>query len=338
MKEQLLEMLLTEISVSGEEFALQDKLKDAMQPYVDSAETDAIGNGVYIIEGTGGKKILLSAHLDEIGLMITGASEEGFLKVTRAGGICPKTYPGQGVQIQTEHGPVYGSVVMNADAMKREDFADKDLLIDIGAVSKEEALQTVGIGDVAAPDANIRELLNGRIRARGLDDKTGVYTVMEALKRVKELGSTNTVLAAASAGEETSKHGARWIAERMQPDEAIIVDVTYTCDYDGMRNAQWGEILLGKGPALCINPICDKRMNRELMKIAEEEHIPYQIEVSAGRSCTDADEIHFAGKGIPTALVSVPLRYMHTPAEVADRQDLENTIRLLSAYLTRTGR
>ena len=335
MKQQLLEMLLKEMSVSGEEFTLQNRLKEVMQPFADSCELDAVGNGIYTIEGKGGKKILLCAHLDEIGLMVTGATSDGFLKVTNVGGIRAKTYPGQGVQIQTGQGLVYGSVVIDAEAMKKEDFAAKDLLIDIGALSKEEALQAVRIGDVAVPDAQIRELMNGRIRARGLDDKTGVYTIMEALKRAKEQGCVNTVLAAASAGEETSKHGARWIAERTQPDEAIIVDVTYTSDYDGMRSAEWGEVTLGGGPALYINPISDKRMNRELMQIAEEEGIPYQIEVSAGRSCTDADEIHFAGRGIPSVLVSIPLRYMHSPAEMADGQDLENTVRLLTAYLIR---
>lgn len=333
MEQKLLEMLLNEMSVSGDEFGLQDKLEAYMKPFVDGCERDAIGDGVYTISGSGGRKILMTSHIDEIGLMVTGATAEGFLKVTASGGIQSRTYPGHSVQIKTKNGIVYGSVVLDSAALKGENFSVKDLLIDIGASTKEEALSRVRIGDTAAPDSVIRELMGGRILARGLDDKTGVYVIMEALKRVKEHGSVNTVSAAATAGEETSKHGARWVAERSCPDEAIVVDVTYTSDYEGMRSAEWGEVFLGKGPVLCINPICDKKMNQTLMEIAEQEGIPYQIEVSGGRSCTDADEIHFAGNGVPVALVSIPLRYMHSPAEVADSRDLEYTVRLLEAYL-----
>ncbi|MDD7388453.1 MAG: M20/M25/M40 family metallo-hydrolase [Lachnospiraceae bacterium] len=366
MEQNLLEMLLNTDSVSGEEFALQDQLEAHMKPFADSCERDAVGDGIYTVNGkepdngrtsdngkesdnggrsnnggsagnsagTGGRTILLAAHIDEIGLMVTGATEDGFLRVINAGVIRTRTYPGHGVKIRTENGILYGSVVMNPDAFKNGDMEAKHLLIDIGALSKEEALSNVRPGDTVVFDASIRHLQNGRIRARGLDDKTGVYTIMEALKRVREQGSVNTVMAAATAGEEISKHGARWVAERKRPDEAIIVDVTYTSDYDGMRDAEWGEVSLGKGPALCVNAICDKKMNRKLMKIAEQEGIPYQLEISSGKTCTDADEIHFAADGIPTALVSIPLRYMHTPAETADLQDLENTIRLLTAYLT----
>lgn len=333
MEQNLLEMLLSGMSVSGEEFGLQDKLEAHMTAVTDKVERDSIGDGVYIVNGTGGKRILLSAHIDEIGLMITGATAQGYLRVTNAGGIQARTYPGHGVQIQTEQGVIFGGVVIDAKTLKKEDFSVKDLLIDIGASSKEEALKLVRIGDTAVPDAGLRRLAGGRIMARGLDDKSGVYVIMEALKRIGAQGGPNTVLAAATVGEEIGKHGASWAAARTCPDEAIIVDVTYTSDYPGVEHAEWGEIALGKGPAICINPICDKRMTRRLMEIAEREGIPYQTEVSGGRSCTDADEIHISGAGIPVALVSVPLRYMHSPAEVADEKDLENVVRLLQAYL-----
>lgn len=358
MEQNLLEMLLSTDSVSGEEFSLQDKLEEHMKPFVDSCERDAVGDGIYTVDGKekadegkgdagkavggkgdggteGGRTILLAAHIDEIGLMITGATADGFLKVINVGGIRPRTYPGHGVKIRTENGILYGSVVMNPQAFKDGEMEGKHLLIDIGAVSKEDALSMVRPGDTAVFDAQIRSMQNGRIRARGLDDKSGVYAIMETLKRVGQQGSVNTVMAAATAGEENSKHGARWVAQRKKPDEAIIVDVTYTSDYDGMRDAEWGEVSLGKGPVLCINSICDKKMNRSLMKIAEQEGIPCQLEVSSGRSCTDADEIHFAADGIPVALVSIPLRYMHTPAEVIALADVKATGDLLAAYLRR---
>lgn len=337
MKQELLELLLSQASVSGEEFALQDRLETYVKERIKGAECvrDRIGDGIYTVcAGKSGKKILLSAHIDEIGLAVTTATSDGFLKVTNVGGVTALTYPGHSVAIHTDNGIVYGSVAADGDAMKKEGFSAKDLRIDIGAATKEEALSLVSPGDTVVQDTSVRELANGRVSARGLDDKTGVYVMIEALRRAAE-ETVNDLYAAATAGEETSKHGARWAAERIQPDEALIVDVTFTSDYDGMRDAEWGEISLGGGPAICINPICDKEMTRRLREIAEEKQIPYQIEVSAGKSCTDADEIHFAGLGIPVALVSVPLRYMHSPAEVADTKDLEWCIQLLAEYMKR---
>lgn len=335
MKQELLELLLTQASVSGNEFALQDSLEAYVKEHVKGVECirDRIGDGIYkVCPGKGGKKILLSAHIDEIGLAVTSATEDGFLRVTNAGGVKALTYPGHSVAIHTKRGVVYGSVVLDGEAMKKENFSVKDLRIDIGAATKEEALSLVSPGDTIVQDTAVRELAGGRVSARGLDDKTGVYVIIEALRRAAE-ETSNDLYAVATAGEETSKHGARWAAERIQPDEALIVDVTYTSDYDGMKDAEWGEISLGGGPAIGINPICDKEMTEKLREIAEKNEIPYQIEVSTGKSCTDADEIHFAGLGIPVALVSVPLRYMHSPAEVADTKDLEWCARLLAEYI-----
>ena len=332
MSQDLLKTLLEVPSVSGDEFAVQEVLKEHMGCFPE-IQTDSIGDSAYILEGLGEKRILMTSHIDEIGLLVTGATGDGFLKVTNSGGFAAKLYAGHGVRINTEKGVVYGSVVVTSKMLKDSEFSVSDVLIDIGAKTKDEALTYVHLGDSVVFDTNIRELMNGRISARGLDDKSGVYVVMETMKRMRERQHKATLIGAGTVGEETSKHGASWVANRVEPTEAIVVDVTYTSDYNGMRDAEWGEVELGKGPVLCINPICDRKINRKLMKLAEERGIPYQVEVSGGRSCTDADEIHIAGKGVPVALVSIPLRYMHSPAEVADRKDLENAIELLTAYL-----
>lgn len=332
MSEDLLKTLLEVPSVSGDEFAIQKVLKEHMG-YFPEVETDSIGDSAYILHGVGEKRILMTSHIDEIGLLVTGATGDGFLKVTNSGGFAAKLYAGHAVQIRTENGTVYGSVVVTSKMLKDSEFSVSDVLIDIGAKTKEEALSHVRLGDSVVFDTNIRPLLNNRISARGLDDKSGVYVVMETMKRMREKQHQATIIGAGTVGEETSKHGAGWVASRVEPTEAIVVDVTYTSDYDGMRDAEWGEVELGKGPVLCINPICDREINQKLMELAKEKGIPYQVEVSGGRSCTDADEIHMVGKGVPVALVSIPLRYMHSPAEVADRKDLENAIELLTAYL-----
>ena len=338
MEQSLLELLLSEPSVSGDEFCLQDRLEEYMRKRNKEVRCtrDKIGNSVYEIGPkvqNGQKKILLAAHIDEIGLMVTAATEDGFLKVTNAGGIKASGYIGHSVAIRTKNGTIYGSVTADGDPGVKKDISARNLLVDIGASTKEEALKVVSIGDTVEQDSCTRELIDDRILARGLDDKSGVYVVLETLCRIAGEGSNNFLSAAATVGEETTKHGARWVAEQEMPDEAIIVDVTYTSDYPEMRQAEWGEVVLGGGPAICINPICDKKMTQRLFTLAKEKGIPCQPEVSGGRSCTDADEIHFSGKGIPVALVSIPLRYMHSPAEVADRKDLEWCVQLLKEYV-----
>ena len=333
MNKELLELLLSITSVSGNEFKIQDALSEHMAEYVDKIEKDSIGDGVYTLEGTGKSRILMTAHCDEIGLLVSSVTSDGYLKVTSAGGFNARLYPGHGVKIATAGGTVYGSVGYTSENLKKTDFADYNLLVDIGASTKEEALSLVELGDPVVFDSTPRYLFNDRVKARGLDDKSGVFTLMETLKRLKKKEHKATVSMAATVGEEMCLHGAGWAAKRTDPTEAIIVDVTYTSDYDGMRDAKWGEIELGKGPALCINPICDKRMNQKLMKLAKELDIPFQTEVSGGRTCTDADRIHMENLGIPVALVSIPLRYMHSPAEIADFKDIENAIRLLEAYV-----
>ncbi|WP_461812517.1 M20/M25/M40 family metallo-hydrolase [Faecalimonas sp.] len=332
MRENLLQTLLEVPSVSGDEFSVRKVLKEYMG---DSFEenTDSIGDSIYFLDGFGEKRILMTAHIDEIGLLVTGATENGFLKVTNAGGFNAKLYVGHGVKICTANGEVYGSVVVHSNMLKNNEFTATDILIDIGAKTKEEAFSKVQLGNAVVFDTHIRQLMNDRVSARGLDDKSGVYVVMETLKRMREKQHKATIIGAGTVGEETSQHGAVWVANRVKPTEAIVVDVTYTSDYEGMTNAKWGEVELGKGPVLCINPICDKKINQKLMELAKEKGIPYQVEVSGERSCTDADEIHIVGKGVPVVLVSIPLRYMHSPAEVVDKKDLEYTVELLTAYL-----
>lgn len=333
MNKELLELLLSITSVSGNEFKIQEALEEHMKGYADKIDKDSIGDSVYTLEGNGKSRILMTAHCDEIGLLVSSVTSEGYLKVTSAGGFSAKLYPGHGVNIDTQNGTVYGSVVYTPDALKKTEFSDADLQIDIGASTKEEALSQIELGDPVVFDSTPRYLFNNRVKARGLDDKSGVFSLMETLKRLKDKEHKATVCMAATVGEEMCLHGAGWAAKRTDPTEAIIVDVTFTSDYEGMKSAKWGEIELGKGPALCINPICDRRMNQKLMKLARELDIPFQVEVNGGRTCTDADRIHMENLGIPVALVSIPLRYMHSPAEIADFSDIENTIRLLEAYV-----
>lgn len=345
MNDQFLTDLLNQISVSGREEPVQDVVKRHMKEYADCILDDAMGNVICVLNPKSPRKIMLSAHADEIGLVISHITENGRLQVIERGAIIPSTYPGQQVQILTAQGIIYGVVEGRRGTFAKQDLSAVDFLIDIGAKSREEALEKVELGNPIVVDTQIRQLLNGRFTARALDDRLGVYIIMEALKRVrersesgkkecKEMRCTAGIYAASTTGEETTKTGAYWTSSRIQPDLAVVVDVTYCSDYSGMNPAEAGEIELGKGPVLCDSPITAKGLNQKMKECAARIGVPLQMEMTSRLTHTDGDQIHFSNQGVPTVFVSIPLRYMHTPAEVADAMDVENCIKLIAEFIS----
>lgn len=202
---------------------------------------------------------------------------------------------------------------------------------------QSETMAHVACGDPVSFDTDYRELLNDRLCARGLDDRLGGYIILEAAKKAKERGCTCGIYAATTVGEELTKHGAAWCASRIAPTLAIVLDVTYTSDYEGTRAIENGEILLGGGPVFLHNSFSHKMMVERLEKAARNVHIKYQWENGCGRTCTDADAIHMAGRGIPTTVMSIPLRYMHNPAEVCSMEDVQGCIDVLAEFLCGIG-
>ena len=178
-------------------------------------------------------------------------------------------------------------------------------------------------------------MLNGALAARAIDDRAGAFIVLEALKRARERGCKVGVYAASTVGEETTGRGARWAGAQVNANVAIAVDVTYCTDVPGTHPEESGKICLDKGPVLCNGSMSCIKVNELLKACAAEENIPYQMETFIGRTCTDADTIHLGGTNTATALVSLPLRYMHSPAEVCTLQDIENCIELIAAFLCR---
>lgn len=333
INEEFLIDILSQISVSGYEEELQQTLISHMNNCVDRIDTDDIGDTICIINPSSDTKILITAHADEIGLMVTNITEQGALQVVRRGGIIPHTYPGQQVKVVGKDGVIYGAVEESRDLYKKKNLNEADFLIDIGTDSKEETLSLVELGAPVVLDTYIRKMQNNRFTARALDDRLGVFIIMEALKKAKRRGCTKGVYCGATVGEETTKNGAYWTSTRIEPDVAIIVDVTYTSDCYGTKDGDTGSVKLGQGPVLCNSPIVVKKYNEQLKQCAKKAGIPIQIEAASNLTYTDADKIHFAGKGIPTVLVSIPLRYMHSPAEVADMRDVENCINLIAEFL-----
>ncbi len=325
--------ILSQISVSGYEEPVQEVVKEYMSIVADKIKTDEMGNVVCIANPESPVKIMLSAHADEIGLMVTRITEDGRIQAIERGGIIPETYPGQRVQICTENGVIYGVVEGYRKLFQKEGLKASDFLIDIGASTKEEAQKYVSPGNPIVLDSAIRELINDRITARALDDRIGVFIIMEALKRAKEKGCKAGVYAAATVGEETTKTGAYWTSTRINPSLAIVVDVTYCSDCSGMNPAEMGDVVLGGGPVLCNSPIVAKKLNQKMEECAAKIGIKTQREAASRLSYTDGDQIHFSNQGVPIVLVSIPLRYMHAPGEVADMRDVEGCIELLAEFL-----
>jgi endoglucanase len=169
--------------------------------------------------------------------------------------------------------------------------------------------------------------------ARGIDDRGGAFIVLEALKKAKQMGCKIGVYAATTVGEETTGRGAYWAASQVKPQVAIAVDVTYAQDYPGTDPAESGDVKLGGGPVICNGSMANRKVNELLKKCARENDIPYQVESFLGKTYTDADTMHFTGDGVVTALVSLPLRYMHSPSEVCQIKDVENAVNLLAHFL-----
>jgi len=328
-KEFLYEMLDT-MSVSGNEIGLQKKVIAHMQPYADEIRTDYTGNVISVLNPDADFKVLLAGHIDEIGLIVTHIRGDGLLKVAKAGGIRPSVYPGHQVIIGEKK--IHGVVILN-EAMTKGDIKDKDLYIDIGAKDAEDARQYVEEGDPVHLNTYHLSLQNDLLCARAIDDRGGAFIVLEALKKAKEMGCQIGVYAATTVGEETTMRGAYWAASKVRPDVAIAVDVTYAQDYPGTDPAESGDVKLGAGPVICNSSIANRKVNDLLKKCAKENDIPYQVESFLGRTGTDADKMHQSAEGVITALLSLPLRYMHSPSEVCHFKDIEHAINLLATFL-----
>lgn len=333
MNKEFLEKMLGAISVSGYEEPVQEIVEAEMKLYADECRKDDMNNLVCVLNPESKRRIMLSAHADEIGLMVSNITDQGGLQVITRGGIVPSTYPGQAVQLQTKNGVIYGVVEAYRELFDKTELKVKEFVIDIGAKTKEEAQSLVELGTPIVPDARMHELAGGRFTARALDDRIGVFIIMEALKLAKEKGTEEGVYAASTTGEETTKTGAYWTSSRIKPDLAVVVDVTYTSDCLGMDPAEMGTVELGKGPVLCNSPIVSKQLNKKMADCAKKAGIEIQIEAASRLSYTDGDQIHFSNDGVPIVLVSIPLRYMHMPNEVADRTDVENCIKLIAEFL-----
>jgi putative aminopeptidase FrvX len=303
---------------------------------------DTLGSSLARVPGTaGGPRLAVVGHIDEIGLIVTHVSDEGFLHFIGVGGWDAQILVGQRVELATRGGRVPGVIGKKPIHLLKEDDRKKvaeikDLHIDVGAKDGDEARELVRIGDVAVIAGEPVELPNGRLASRSLDNRLGAYVALEAARLVaQDGGAPGEVVAVAPVQEEITFAGARTTAYALNPDVAVVVDVTHATDAPGIDAKEIGKHELGSGPVIERGSIISPTVFELLHDTAEAEGIPFTIAASARATGTDADAVHISRAGIPTGVVSIPLRYMHSPVELVQLDDVEATAKLIAAFARR---
>jgi len=296
---------------------------------------DAYGNVFATFRPGGRPRVMLAGHIDEIGLLVSYVDEHGFLYVRPVGGWDPMQLIGQRVRVLGHGGDVVGVIgkkaihLMSAEDRRKVPMME-DLWIDIGASSEEEARALVRPGDSAVIEQPFIELLNGRVASRAIDNRIGAFVALEAARRA---GGDAEVVAVATVQEEIGGVGARAAAFALEPDVAIAIDVTHATDTPGLEKKIHGDVPLGGGPSLSAGSYVHRGVMERLRSTAEAAGIPVSMGVSPRSTGTDADHIAPSRAGTPSAVVSIPNRYMHSPNEVIDLADVERTIDLLATFI-----
>jgi putative aminopeptidase FrvX len=338
-----LRRLLDTPGPSGTELAPARVWREEAGRFADRVDADVSGNSVAVVHEAGTPRVMLAGHIDEIGVMVTHVDPEGFLYVDGIGGWDPQVLVGQRIRILTRKGDVLGVVGKKPIHLFKAEDRDKasklvDLWIDVGARDREDALERgIRVGDPGVVDARLVELGNGRIASRSIDNRIGAFIVLEALRRLADERPAAMVAAVATTQEEIGHGGggARTGAYALDPQVALVVDVTFATDAPGVEKKQVGEHSLGGGPVLGRGSAVHPLVFELLASTAEEEGIPFSLQATPRFTSTDADAIHVSRQGIATGTISIPNRYMHSPNEMVALDDLDAAIRLIVAFCRR---
>lgn len=314
--------------------------REEVTTFADEVRVDVHGNSIAALNSKGKPRLMVTGHIDEIGFQITHIDEDGFIYFSAIGGWDSQVLVGQRVLLLGREGAVHGVIGKKAvHQLKKEDL-DRvskviDLWIDVGAANRDEATARLRVGDAGVLDSRVEEYPNGRIVSRSIDNRIGAFVAAEALRRLSaERPKHAGVFAVASTREEIAwtGSGARTSATEIEPDVALVVDVTHATDYPGAEKKYAGDHKLAGGVVLSRGSSVSPVVFDMLVDCAEKAGIPYTIQAAPRDTGTDADAIYNAMKGIPTGLVSVPNRYMHSPNEMVALQDLDRAADLLAAF------
>lgn len=338
---EFLKRLLNTPGPSGFETAAARVWRAEAERFADTVYADVSGNSIAALNGTSGPRVMLAGHIDEIGVMITHIDDDGYLYFDGIGGWDSQVLVGQRIRILTRQGQVVGVIGKKPIHLMKPDERDKvskiqDLWIDIGVRKRDEAKDKgVRVGDPGVVDMPLIDFGNGLIASRSIDNRIGAFVVLEALRLLSQDRPAAFVAAVATAQEEIgfySGGGAATSAFRLEPNVAIVVDVTFSADAPGIEKKEVGDHKLGGGPVLTRGSASHPAVFERLAGVAEREGIPFTITAAPKWTSTDADGIFLTRTGVATALLSVPNRYMHSPSEMVDINDLESAARLIAAF------
>lgn len=344
MNESMRKRLIRLLEVHGpsgyERRAARAWRKEA-EGFADRVWLDVHGNSFAEIGEGGSPRVMIAGHIDEIGLMIHHVDDDGYLYFQGVGGWDPQVLVGQRVQILTDDAPVSGVIGWKAiHLIEREEQEKavklKNLWIDIGAEDGDEARERVAVGDVAVIRSDTITLANDRIAARSIDDRIGALIALEALRRAAEKGVSAHVIAVATTQEEIgykSGGGASTSTFGLDPDAAVVVDVTHATDHPTVEKKEHGEIELGGGPVISRGAVTNPVLFERLRSAADAAGLTYQVLASPSSTGTDADAIYTSRAGVATAIVSVPNRYMHTPNQMVSTADVDRASELVASLL-----
>jgi endoglucanase len=335
-----LRRLLTAAGPSGYERAPAAVFADIAGSFTDDVATDVMGSVAARVAGTqpGTPSLAIVGHIDEIGLIVTYIDDDGFLSFTGVGGWDPQILVGQRIEVLTRGGVVPGVVGKKPIHLLKEDERKKvpelrDLHLDIGAPDGDTARATVRIGDVAVIAGEPYEVLGGRAVSRSMDNRLGAWIALEAARIVAESGGApGDVSAVGVVQEEITFAGARTSAYALEPDVAIVVDVTHATDAPGIDVKQQGKHEFGGGAVIERGSTLHPMVFELLHDVAERDAIPFSLSASARATGTDADAIHFSKAGVPTGVISIALRYMHSPVEMVQLSDIDACARLIATF------
>ena len=329
MKENLVKLCNSHFL--GSETQAAKLAEQMLAPFVDEIKTDISGSVFGYIYGENDENILLEAHIDEIGFCVTNVLEGGFLRLSSVGGIDVRTLPACSVVI---HGKkdikgVFTSTPPHLAKEKQKEFSKLDeIVVDTGLDNLEEIVQ---VGDFATFDVAPKDLQNGYFTAKSVDDRSGCVALIEVAKMIKQNGKPkNNIIIMLSSGEELGNRGAKIGAFGKNIHKAIAVDVSFGFSH-GCKKEDCGEC--EKGAMIGISPILDKSMQKELVDVAEKNGILYQFEAMSGLTSTDADVINTTENGVKCALISIPIKYMHTPIETVYLDDIKAVADLIFEYV-----
>jgi endoglucanase len=337
MSISFLSSLLSAVGPSSDEAIPARIWRAEAENFADDVSVDINGNSFALLKGNE-LRVLLDGHIDEIGLMVSHIDESGMLWVSAIGGWDVPVLIGQRVRILGKNQEVLGAIGRKPahllEAEEREKAGKiRDLWVDIGAKDRAEAQEHVRVGSTAVIEAPVLQFPNNRIVSRAIDDRIGAYTVLEALRLLSQDRAGATVAAVASTDEEISGSGALNAAFSFNPHVAITVDVTHSTDQPNVDKREHGEVNLGGGPVFSRGASNNARLYDMLIETAERENIPYSLQITSQYTGTNADKIVRAGSGIASAVISIPNRYMHSPNEMIQMDDVENAAKLIASLV-----